>query len=188
MGSSPLPVRLAEYVARYVWLSALLATAAACGNDFDALFVGRAADAGSSDAPASTTSRTDASSQDARDVTVGACQNRTSSDGRCEIACVERAACNVTCIDPKGCNLTCSGPECRGELWCGEASVPCSATCRDGAKCALACRDGQPCSLACESGASCLLHCEGAGCDLQCQTGSTRRCDDNVVVCNRECP
>jgi hypothetical protein len=110
---------------------------------------------------------------------------RCGAEGACDVRCPAGAHCTIDCGEAKNCHPVCSGATCAIDCRDAERCMP---TCEGGADCEITCQ-GESCKPRCRGASQCLVRCHGEDCELQCERDDERRtCDDEALVCNRECP
>jgi hypothetical protein len=117
-----------------------------------------------------------------------ACQFTCAQNDRCDVDCGDPGTtCHVDVSNAKMANVRCaSAALCvvRGGAMKRDSRFTCS-----NAECEVDCTQDASCQLACTDGARCLLRCnDGESCKLDCPGGMVRDCQNNVRVCNRDCP
>lgn len=179
--------------------------AAACGNDFDALFTG--GDVGKADGGNVTPGKPGACGTPA-----ASCAPKSGCDqGQCTYACSGcdckcpayecprgegTDACDVDCGPGTACNVVCNVRECRFRATGAVASFrcedeTCGVSCTDGASCDVRCENDRSCDVKCSGkGTTCTLSCAATptSCVLTCADGEFRKCPGNIQTCNLECP
>jgi hypothetical protein len=128
-------------------------------------------------------------------------------DTATECACTNSCPCQITCADADcvaacyrgtACHIEASGSRsfttrCQHGAICtvvARESETVDFHCMSGdSSCDIDCRDTTTCLGDCTAGATCLLRCsEGGVCDFNRCDGIRTACDDDLVVCNRDCP
>jgi hypothetical protein len=107
-------------------------------------------------------------------------------EGTC--GCPAGCACQLTCAGEK-CQIDCAGAGTTCQIDLGAAKSA-NIHCSDGASCVVRASgdaDKRDAKIAC-SGATCLVACGGPGCQLMCAGSMSRVCEEEVRVCNRDCP
>jgi len=164
----------------------------ACGNDFDSLFPADV-DAGKTRASDSGTVRdddagtvVDSGSPIVEDSGGGGGTGvlTCKEDNRCDQRCARGATCDIQCFVEDTCDLGCDG--CNSTFNCGAEN--CAVACTGAATCNTLCRS-ETCTMRCSPESSCALRCDGRVkiCNLDCQGGEKRICEDGVYTCNQPC-
>jgi hypothetical protein len=116
------------------------------------------------------------------------CRFICSGANDCVLGCESGSDCDVDCVGTTNCRPTCEAASCYVD--CTRANN-CQVTCAAGASCHIECDDSENCdAVVCEGDAACMIECgdNRDNCGFESCSGSIQQCDQEIIVCNRECP